>query len=195
MIWSDYDIKRSIEKQDITIEPYDPHLVQPASYDLRLGNIFWIFDESLNNLNNLKVEFPHIDPRKDIKELMLRREVVNGAFYLFPQKFALGMTMEKLSLSDKVVARIEGKSSIGRMGLTVHSTAGFIDPGNQDLNITLELFNQSPLPIKLYPGMKICQLAFQYLLTPCDVPYGHPSRKSRYFANNEPVPSKVNENL
>jgi dCTP deaminase len=132
-----------------------------------------------------------IDPRQSVAPLMQRFECEEVIIY--PGQFILGSTIERVTLSSHVVSRIEGKSSLGRLGLTVHSTAGFIDPGNTDLSVTLELFNQSPHPIRLYKGMWICQLSFQWTDSPCDVSYGV-QRKSRYYGDHEPVPSKIELN-
>lgn len=183
MIWSDTDILDNLDTGSIRIEPFDLNALQPASVDLRLGNVFWKFKER-------EIGFRAIDPRKDVKSLMTRWEAEQ--VMLPPQGFILGSTVEKISLGNNVVGRIEGKSSLARIGLSVHSTGGFIDPGNQDLNITLEIANHSPLPIVLYANMWIAQIAFQNTLSVCDNPYG-PHRGSRYYADSEPVPSKVSE--
>jgi dCTP deaminase len=183
-MWSDNDIRRELKNGSITIEPFDEQSVQPASVDFRLGGIFYEF----NPYHEKNVV---IDTRKNNLHLMRRFE--STEIEIMPGKFILGSTIERISLSNNVVSRIEGKSSLGRLGLTVHSTAGFIDPGNQDLSITLELFNQSPHPIRLYKGMWICQLSFQWTDSPCLIPYGV-KRGSRYFGDHEPVPSKVELN-
>lgn len=188
-MWSDYDIKRGLEYNDIKIEPFDPASIQPASVDLRLGTVFfWFKDEGRHG--------SIIDPRKSVSNLMTKFDCKSNHEYIVLEsgQFMLGSTKERITLANNVVSRIEGKSSLGRLGLTVHSTAGFIDPGNKDLSLTLELFNQSPLPIRLYPGMWICQLSFQWTDNPCDVPYGE-KRNSRYYGDHEPVPSRINENL
>lgn len=184
-MWSDRDIKLGLERGKIKIDPFDESQIQPASVDLRLGNVFYWFKENVG---------AYIDPRKSVTDLMQRYEVKESGFLLLNSGcFMLGSTKERITLGNNVVSRIEGKSSLGRLGLTVHSTAGFIDPGNTDLSLTLELFNQSPLPIKLYVGMWICQLSFQYTDSPCIVPYG-PKRNSRYYGDHEPVPSKISVN-
>jgi dCTP deaminase len=188
MIWSDQDIIGGLTRGQIKIEGMEHGAIQPASVDVRLGAVFFKFkftdDDYLDHV---------IDVRQPVANMMER--VVHEEYIdLPPHGFMIGMTMERVSLSDRVVARVEGKSSLGRIGLTVHSTAGFIDPGNQDLNITLELFNQTHLPIRLYPGMWIAQLAFQDTKSPCAIPYG-PKRGSRYYGDHEPVPSKVAEKL
>lgn len=179
-MWSDNDIKRALNDGHIKIDPFEEKSVQPASVDFRLGDVFYEYEET----NTHRV----IDPRKDNSWLMNR--LCGDEINLGPGQFMLGSTIERVTLSNSVVSRIEGKSSLGRLGLTVHSTAGFIDPGNTDLSITLELFNQSPFPIRLYKGMYICQLSFQWTDSPCAVPYG-PLRNSRYFGDHEPVPSKI----
>lgn len=184
-MWSDHDIKHGLAMGHIKIDPLDEKAIQPASVDFRLGNIFYKFKMSLPELSV-------IDPREGCAHLMTRYESAEQTL-IYPGQFLLGSTIERVSLSNHVVSRIEGKSSLGRLGLTVHSTAGFIDPGNTDLSLTLELFNQSPYPIVLYVGMWICQLSFQWTDSPCDIPYG-PHRGSRYFGDHEPVPSKVELN-
>lgn len=195
MIWSDRDLLRELRSGErAKIEPFDEKAVQPASIDLRLGNVFWLYKERPTSRFVLDPEdLPVIDVTQSAKDLMFRVVKVQS-IVLNPQNFILGSTQERVSLGNDVVARIEGKSSLGRLGLTIHSTAGFIDPGNQNLSLTLELFNMSPLPIRLHVGMWICQLAFQDLRTPCEVPYG-PARNSRYFGDAEPVPSLVNHNV
>jgi dCTP deaminase len=183
MIWSDVDIERELTSGiRARIKPFDKANIQPASIDLRLGNVFWGYDVTWGAY----ARKPIIDVRKPTKDLMYRFE--REETLLYPQCFLLGSTKERISLGNDVIARIEGKSSLGRIGLTIHSTAGFIDPGNTDLSLTVELFNQGPYPILLRAGMFICQVAFQDTKTPCAIPYG-PARKSRYFGDHEPVPS------
>lgn len=191
-IWSDTDIIAGINKGDISISPFDSAALQPASVDLRLGSIFYRFVET-----SLVGSPLDIDPKRETSRIMDRVFVCpqHDEYLLLPsQGFILGATVEKVSLGNNVVGRIEGKSSLARLGLSVHSTGGFIDPGNRDLNITLEICNHSPLPIRLYPGMWIAQIAFQYTLSECTNPYG-PHRGSRYYADSEPVPSRIAEKL
>jgi dCTP deaminase len=199
-IWSDTDIIAGINKRDIAISPFDSAAVQPASVDLRLGRVFYEFSGKLLWLceNGNQV---YIDPKLPVDGMMNRVTAMpdlgeqSEEYVIIPsQGFLLGATVEKISLGNNVVGHIEGKSSLARLGLSVHSTGGFIDPGNRDLNITLEICNHSPLPIRLYPGMWIAQIAFEYTLSECTRPYG-PERGSRYYADGDPVPSRINENL
>lgn len=185
MIWSDFDIKKGLKEGSIKIDPWEEQALQPASVDLRLGEVFYRFRDHLPH--------PILDTKESVRDHMIRFEE-KYSLVVLPQQFLLGSTKEKISLDDKTVARIEGKSSLARMGITVHSTGGFIDPGNKDLCITLEIVNHSPLPIRLHTGMWIAQVAFESLVTPCERPYG-PERGSRYYADSEPVPSRVNEDL
>ena len=171
MLLSDKTILEYIEQGRITIEPFNPGDIQPSSVDLHLS-------ESLLTFRNSAT--PFIDLRKDIPELM--EEVViprDAPFMLHPGEFILGATAEWLTLADDVVARLEGKSSLGRIGLMVHSTAGFVDPGWRG-RLTLELANVSKLPITLYRGMRVCQVAFQPLSSPALRPYGSEGLSSRY---------------
>jgi dCTP deaminase len=186
MIYSDLDIKRAIHQGLVGIEPFNEAAVQPASLDLRLGNVFWSFKPPIDSCTV-------IDPTKDVKELMLKTE--SNVLLLEPQTFALGVTKEKVTLSQGVVARVEGKSSLGRLGLIVHATAGFIDPGFSGY-ITLEMFNLTPYAIVLRADMWIAQLAFMALSGVCQKPYGK-ERGSRYTDqdNPEPVTSRVHENV
>jgi dCTP deaminase len=189
-IWSDRDINREVNKLGrVKVEPFDELGIQPASLDLRLGNAFWRFKRQ-GWLSKLIGTVDIIEVGKPVKPLMERFEADHTV--LGPQEFLLGVTQERVSLGNDVIARVEGKSSLGRIGLSVHCTAGFIDPGNQDLAITMELFNQSPLPIRLSAGMWICQLAFQDTKNPCVVPYG-PGRGSRYFGDKSAEPSRIAE--
>ena len=189
MIFSDHDIKQAIRLDEIRVEPYNEAAVQPASIDVRLGRVFWRFRK-----RGLRPVTPVIDPAEDIKHLMFRQDTPE--LEIQPQGLVLGVTLEKITLMDTVVARVEGKSSLGRMGLVVHATAGFIDPGFQGY-ITLEFFNMAPFPIKLRAGMWIAQLAFSPLVTRCDVAYGE-ERGSRYTDAGlacEPTTSRVHEKL
>lgn len=172
MILSDRDIKRALEDGDITIEGFDESRLQPASYDLLLGNEFMYFD---------KHRLETIDPKKDVNQYMSRITVEDGDhFVLQAGEFALGITADYFGSGPKYSCELMGKSSLARLGLIIHTTAGFIDPGNS-LNATLELYNTNRVPIKLYPGMKIAQVAFQQLSSPAEKPYGHASLKSKYL--------------
>lgn len=171
MVLSDHDIKAELASGRIIIEPLGEGLVQPASVDLRLGSDFRVFQNSSHVA---------IDPQEhqpDLTEKIVIEE--GGAFVLQPGQFALGTTLERLVLPDDVLGRLEGKSSLGRLGLMIHSTAGYIDPG-WDGQITLELSNVASLPILLHPGMRIGQVSFERMSSPVDVPYGSPELGSHY---------------
>ena len=163
MLLSDRDIRAEIQAGRLGIEPFDEKLVQPSSVDVRLDNFFRVF-------NNTR--YTHIDPARRQDELTTLVHADEGEpFVLHPGEFVLGATYEHITLPDDVAARLEGKSSLGRLGLLTHSTAGFIDPGFSG-HVTLELSNVATLPIKLYPGMKIGQLCFFQLSSPAEHPYG-----------------------
>ena len=165
----------------VALEPYDAAMVQPSSIDVRLDRLFRVFENH---------RYPHIDPAEEQPELT-RMVEPQGAepFILHPGEFVLGSTYEQVSLPDDVAARLEGKSSLGRLGLLTHATAGFIDPGFSG-HVTLELANVATLPIKLYPGMKIGQLCFFRLSSPAEHPYGSSKYASRYQGQRGPTPSK-----
>lgn len=191
--FSDHDIKLAVAGRGIDIEPFNPAAVQPASYDLKLGNKFWRFKQPNSSaFNDYHDVSQIIDPLRSVADMM--RSVHAEEFIdIKPQEMLLGVTAEKITLGDRVVARVEGKSSLGRIGLSVHITAGFIDPGFSGY-ITLEMYNCAPYPIRLRPGMWIGQLAFQSTITPCDVPYGT-ARDSRYTdqLSPEPVVSRIHQ--
>ncbi len=182
MVLSDRSIKAAIEDGTIKIEPYSPRDVQPASVDFHLANKILVFRNST---------LPYIDLRKDVPNLTDEVEIAADIpFMLHPGEFVLGSTLEKLTLPNNVVARIEGKSSLGRLGLMIHSTAGFIDPGWSG-NLTLELANVSRLPITLYSGMRIGQISFQMTTTEVDLPYGSKELSSRYQGQESPTASRA----
>ncbi len=186
MLLSDRDILAEIDAGRVALDPYEPSMIQPSSIDVRLDKFFRVFDNH---------KYPHIDPAQDQSDLT--REVeVNGddAFILHPGEFVLGSTFEYVTLPDDVAARLEGKSSLGRLGLMTHSTAGFIDPGFQG-HITLELANVATLPIKLYPGMKIGQLCFFRLTSAAENPYGSEKYGSRYQGQRGPTASRSHANF
>ncbi len=186
MILSDRTIREQLAAGRIAIEPLDDSCVQPSSVDLRLDRLFRVF---LNHTMSV------IDVRKDLSELTQEVEISDGdAFILHPGEFVLGSTFEKISLPDDIVARIEGKSSLGRLGLLIHSTAGFIDAGFSG-HVTLELSNVANLPITLYPGMKIGQVSFLQMTTPADVPYGSSKVGSKYQGQRGPTASRYWENF
>ena len=181
MLLSDRDIRAEIELGRIKLEPYEPAMVQPSSIDVRLDRFFRTFENH---------KYPFIDPRQEQNELTRALEVrPDEAFVLHPGEFALGSTYEVVSLPDDVAARVEGKSSLGRLGLLTHATAGFVDPGFSG-HVTLELSNVSTLPIMLWPGMKIGQLCFVRLSSPAEHPYGSSIYGSRYQGQRGPTPSK-----
>ncbi|MFL2665002.1 MAG: dCTP deaminase [Dehalococcoidia bacterium] len=182
MILSDISIKKAINDKRIIIDPYSENDVQPASVDVHLSETILIFKNSVAPYIDLKNEIPDLTEEVKIKK--------NIPFILHPGEFALGSTLEKLSLSNDIVSRIEGKSSLGRLGLLIHSTAGFIDPG-WDGNLTLELANVSRLPITLYYGMRIGQISFQEMTTEVENPYGSEKLKSRYKGQVLPTASRV----
>ena len=186
MLLSDRDIKLELENGRIGLEPLDLAMVQPSSIDVRLDKFFRVFDNH---------KYPHIDPAADQSDLTREIEPVGDeAFILHPGEFALGATFEQVSLADDVAARLEGKSSLGRLGLITHSTAGFIDQGFTG-HVTLELANVATLPIKLYPGMKIGQLCFFRLSSPAQHPYGSAKYGSRYQGQRGPTPSRSFQNF
>lgn len=166
------------------LEPYEPRMVQPASVDVRLGEHFRVFDDH---------RYPYIDPAVEQKELT-RLVKATQSFMLHPQQVVLGTTLEKVSVGNSLAARLEGKSSLGRLGLLTHATAGFIDPGFTGY-ITLELVNVSSLPIKLYPGMRIGQLCVYQLTGFSERPYGSQGLGSRYQNQEGPTSSMAYMNL
>ncbi len=181
MLLSDRDIRSGLDTGRIGIEPYDAALLQPSSLDVRLDRFFRLFDNH---------KYPFIDPAEDQPELTRLVETKpDEAFILHPGEFVLGSTFELVSLGDDIAARLEGKSSLGRLGLLTHSTAGFIDPGFSG-HVTLELSNVATLPIKLWPGMKIGQLCFFGLSSPAEHPYGSSEYGSRYLGQRGPTASR-----
>jgi dCTP deaminase len=186
MILSDRTIREQLAAGRIGIDPFDDSCVQPSSVDLRLDSLFRVF---------LNHTMPVIDVKQDLEDLTRLVEIEAGdAFILHPGEFVLGSTAERVTLPDDLVARIEGKSSLGRLGLLIHSTAGFIDAGFSG-HITLELSNVANLPITLYPGMKIGQVSFLAMTTPADVPYGSSKVGSKYQGQRGPTPSRYWENF
>ncbi|MDJ1114199.1 dCTP deaminase [Microbacterium dauci] len=186
MLLSDRDILADIDGGRIGLDPWDPAMVQPSSVDVRLDRYFRLFDNH---------KYPFIDPAEDQPELTRLIEVApDEPFILHPGEFALGATFEQITLPDDVAARLEGKSSLGRLGLITHSTAGFIDPGFSG-HVTLELANVATLPIKLWPGMKIGQFCFFRLTSPAENPYGTGSYKNRYQGQRGPTASRSFQNF
>ena len=186
MVLSDATIARLLAEGSIEIDPYDDALLQPSSVDVRVDRLFRVFH------NN---RYPFIDVKVEQSELTELVEVDGShPFVLHPGEFVLGSTLERIRLPDDLVARLEGKSSLGRLGLLIHSTAGFIDPGF-DGHVTLELSNVANLPITLYPGMKIGQISFLRMTTPADSPYGTAGLGSKYQGQRGPTPSRYFENF
>ena len=184
-VLSDNSIKRELESKRIIINPLDYNDIQPASVDLHLSKDLRVFTRGLSR----------IDVRSDLKHLTKAEEIhENAPFLLHSGAFILGSTVEWVEIADDLVARIEGKSSLGRLGLLVHSTAGYVDPGWKG-DLTLELFNCSPLPITLYRGMPIGQISFLNLSTKADRPYGSKSLRSKYQGQTGPTASRINEDF
>jgi dCTP deaminase len=181
MLLSDRDIKAQIDSGRIALDPLDLELMQPSSIDVRLDRFFRLFDNH---------KYPYIDPREQQDDLTRLVEVkADEAFILHPGEFVLGSSFEYVTLPDDIAARLEGKSSLGRLGLLTHSTAGFVDPGFQG-HVTLELSNVASLPIKLWPGMKIGQLCFFQLSSASQNPYGSSAYGSRYQGQRGPTASR-----
>jgi dCTP deaminase len=181
VLLSDRDIKTELGSGRISLQPYDPNMLQPSSIDVRLDRFFRLFDNH---------KYPYIDPAEDQPELTRLIEAKpDEPFILHPGEFVLGSTYELVTLPDDVAARLEGKSSLGRLGLLTHSTAGFIDPGFSG-HVTLELSNVATLPIKLWPGMKIGQLCFFRLSSAAEQPYGSSAYSSRYQGQRGPTASR-----
>ena len=181
MLLSDRDIRSCVDSGRVRLEPWDPQMIQPSSIDVHLDRFFRLF-------NNHK--YSVIDPAADQPELTRLVDVsAEGSLILHPGEFVLGSTYEKVTLADDVAARLEGKSSLGRLGLLTHSTAGFIDPGFSG-HVTLELSNTATLPIALYPGMKVGQLCFFQLSSAAEKPYGSGASGSRYQGQRGPTASR-----
>jgi dCTP deaminase len=186
MLLSDRDIKAELDSGRVGLEPYEPAMIQPSSVDVRLDRFFRLFDNH---------KYPFIDPAIDQPELTRLVEMEpDEAFILHPGEFVLGSTYETVTLPDDLAARLEGKSSLGRLGLLTHSTAGFVDPGFSG-HVTLELSNVATLPIKLWPGMKIGQLCFIRLSSPAEKPYGSAEYSSRYQGQRGPTASRSFQNF
>ncbi len=186
MILSDRSLREQIEAGRIVIDPFDERCVQPSSIDVKIGNLFRVFRNHTSSLIDVKQN------QEDLTELITIAD--DGVFMLHPGEFVLGSTLERIGVPDDLVSRIEGKSSLGRLGLIIHSTAGFIDAGF-DGHVTLELTNIATLPITLYPRMKIGQVSFMQMTTPADKPYGSGARGSKYQGQRGPTPSRYWENF
>ncbi|MFO7690196.1 MAG: dCTP deaminase [Cryobacterium sp.] len=186
MLLSDRDIKAELSLERIRMEPFHEEMIQPSSIDVRLDRYFRLFDNH---------KYAYIDPAEDQPELTRLIEAQPGEpFILHPGEFVLGSTYEQITLPDDVAARLEGKSSLGRLGLLTHSTAGFVDPGFSG-HVTLELSNVATLPIKLWPGMKIGQMCFFRLSSPAEQPYGSSAYASRYQGQRGPTASRSFQNF
>ena len=185
-VLADRDIRTELESGRVSIRPYDPTDLQPSSVDLHLDRSFRVFR------NN---RYPYIDvrsPQPDLTELL--RVADDEPFILHPGEFVLGQTLEWVELPDDLVARLEGKSSLGRLGLLIHSTAGYVDPGWRG-NLTLELSNVANLPIALYFGMRIGQISFFRMSSPVERPYGSSGLGSKYQGQSEPTASAFHEDF
>ena len=186
MILSDRTIKEELDAGRIVIDPLGEGCIQPSSVDLHVDRYFRVFRNHTMGM---------IDVKQDLEELTELVEVAeDGVFMLHPGEFVLGSTQERVALPDDLVARLEGKSSLGRLGLLIHSTAGFVDAG-WDGHLTLELSNVANLPITLYPGMKIGQISFLQMTTAADQPYGAGPLGSKYKGQRGPTPSRYFENF
>ena len=187
MILSDRTLREQLDAGRIVVEPLDETLIQPSSIDVRISNLFRVFRNHTAAV---------IDVRQDLTGLteLIEIDDPNQAFMLHPGEFVLGSTLERIGVPDNLVGRVEGKASLGRLGLMIHSTAGFIDAGF-DGHITLELANVASLPITLYPGMKIGQISFMEMTTPADRPYGQGAAGSKYQGQRGPTPSRYFENF
>jgi dCTP deaminase len=184
MILSDRTIREEIDAGRIVIDPFDPACIQPSSVDLHVDAQFRVFANS---------RYPYIDVKREMPDLTEVVEVAEGdPFILHPGEFVLGSTLERVAIPDDMVARLEGKSSLGRLGLLIHSTAGYVDPG-WDGYLTLELSNVANLPITIYPGMKIGQISFFRLTTAADRPYGSKETGSKYQGQRGPTASRFFE--
>lgn len=184
-ILSDKTIKEYLKEGKIVIDPLkDEQQIQPSSVDMRLGDEFKVFKV---------IRKPYIDPKdeEDIAEYMESSTVPEGeAFIIHPNEFALATTQEYVKVPDDLVARVEGRSSMGRLGVTMHVTAGYVDPGFEG-RITLEISNIGAMPVALYPSQRVCQLVFETMTTPAELPYGHPKRNSKYMKQLKPESSRV----
>lgn len=181
-VLSDRTIKEELAAGRLVIEPLDEANIQPASIDLQLDRVFRIFRVTRRPFVDVR------QPMEDLTELVTIED--DEPFIIQPGTFVLGSTLESVTLPDDIVARVDGRSSLGRLGLLVHATAGYVDPGWTG-KLTLELSNQSQMPIALYYGMKISQISFLRMSTPVDRPYGSDSLASKYQGQTGPTPSRI----
>ena len=186
MILSDRDIKKALKSGRISVDPLFPDSIQPASVDLHLGAEFLVFKNTGHTAIDLKQPIDDLMQQVSINE--------KTPFVLHPGEFALGLTYETTGVADDMVGRLEGKSSLGRVGLIIHATAGYLDPGNR-LNMTLELHNIANLPIVLYYKMPIAQMSFTPLSSPAENPYGSKKLKSKYYGATKPQASQYWKNF
>ena len=186
MILSDRTIREELDAGRIEIDPLLPNSIQPSSVDLHVDRYFRVFRNHTMS---------HIDVKQNLEDLTELVEIdEEDPFMLHPGEFVLGSTLERVKLPTDLVARLEGKSSLGRLGLLIHSTAGFIDPG-WDGHVTLELSNVANLPITIYHGMKIGQISFMQMAEPASAPYGSGTLGSKYQGQRGPTPSRYYENF
>ena len=181
MILSDKSIREAIESGRLGIDPFDPNLIQPSSYDVRLDHKFLVFRNTKRAFIDVK------QPADDLMELL--EFAADEPMFLHPKEFVLGSTIERVRIPDDLVGRLEGRSSLGRLGIVIHSTAGFIDASFEG-HVTLEISNLANLPIALYPGMRIGQISFTQMTTPAERPYG-PARGSKYSGQSLPTASRL----
>ncbi len=186
-ILSDEDLRKYLDEGKIVIDPLiDEKQIQPSSIDMRIGDEFKVFKV---------IRKPYIDPKdeEEIASYMESMVVDEGkAFIIHPNEFALATTYEYVKVPEDLVARVEGRSSMGRLGVTMHVTAGFIDPGFEG-KITLEISNIGAMPVALYPGQRVCQLVFETMTSPAKRPYGHPDRQSKYMGQKRPESSRIKQ--
>jgi dCTP deaminase len=186
MVLSDRSLREQLAAGRIVVEPFDEQCVQPSSIDVKVSNLFRVFRNHTAGVIDVKQDM------EDLTELVTVAD--DGVFMLHPGEFVLGSTLERVCVPDDLVARIEGKSSLGRLGLLIHSTAGFIDAGF-DGHVTLELANVASLPITIYPSMRIGQISFLTMTTPAENPYGSGAKGSKYQGQRGPTPSRYFENF
>ncbi len=185
MVLSDRSIREALDAGEIVIDPFDESCIQPSSVDLHVDQYFRLFRNHTSRV---------IDVREDQEDLTELVDIGEDPLILHPGEFVLGSTKEKVALPADLVARLEGKSSLGRLGLLIHSTAGFVDAGWEG-HLTLELSNVANLPITVYPGMKIGQISFLQMTTPADKPYGSQGLQSKYQGQWGPTPSRYADNF
>ncbi len=192
VILSDRSLREQLESGRIVIDPLEDALIQPSSIDVRISNLFRVFRNHTRGVIDVKHDLQNLT---ELIEIPADDDGVGtDPFMLHPGEFVLGSTYERIGVPDDLVGRIEGKSSLGRLGLLIHSTAGFIDAGF-DGHITLELANVASLPITLYPGMRIGQVSFMQMTGPADHPYGSVAQGSKYQGQRGPTPSRYFENF